>query len=87
MQAVLLSAITRLFVSTYSTKMRGGFFRFQAQYLRRIRIPRWEDVPKPLRAKLKKAAIEHDIQACNYAAFNLYGLSQEEISILEVNGE
>jgi hypothetical protein len=40
LQAVLLSAVTRLFVATYSTKMRGGFLRFQAQYLRRIRIPR-----------------------------------------------
>jgi len=37
LQAVLLSAVSRLFVATYSTKMRGGFLRFQAQYLRRIR--------------------------------------------------
>jgi hypothetical protein len=36
--------LTRLFVSTYSTKMRGGFLSFQAQYLRRIRIPRWAEV-------------------------------------------
>ena len=25
--------------------MRGGYLRFQAQYLRRIRIPHWDDVP------------------------------------------
>lgn len=87
LQAVLLSAITHLFISTYSTKMHGGFFRFQAQYLRRIRIPQWENVPETLRTELQEAAIKHDIKACNCAVFKLYGLSQEEISILEVNGE
>jgi len=49
LQAVLLSSISRLFVATYSTKMRGGFLRFQAQYLRRIRLPQWRDVPDGLR--------------------------------------
>lgn len=29
LQAVLLSAVTRLFVATYSTRMRGGFLRFR----------------------------------------------------------
>jgi hypothetical protein len=87
LQAVLLSAVTRLFVATYSTKMRGGFLRFQAQYLRRIRIPRWADVPEPLRRELVEAAIKRDVQACNRAVFKLYGLSHEERSALGGNGE
>lgn len=87
LQAVLLSAVTRLFVATYSTKMRGGFLRFQAQYLRRIRIPRWVDVPEPLRRELAEAAITRDVQACNRAVFKLYGLSHEERSALGGNGE
>lgn len=87
LQAVLLSAVTRLFVATYSTRMRGGFLRFQAQYLRRIRIPRWADVPEPLRDELTKAAIKRDVQACNRAVFKLYGLSHEERSALGGNGE
>ncbi len=41
LQAVLLSGIAKFFVSTYSTKMRGGSLRFQAQYLRHICIPQW----------------------------------------------
>jgi hypothetical protein len=86
LQAVLLSAITRLFVATYSTKMRGSFLRFQAQYLRRIRLPRWADVPEPLRRELAEAAIQRDIQACNQAVFKLYGLSHEEQSALSSNG-
>lgn len=87
LQAVLLSAVSRLFVANYSTKMRGGFLRFQAQYLRRVRIPYWKDVPKKLQKELAEAAIKRDLQACNNAVFKLYGLSHEERSALGGNGE
>ena len=87
LQAVLLSSLTRFFVSTYSTKMHGGFLRFQAQYLRRIRIPRWVDVPVALREELAGAATRRDLKACNRAVFKLYGLSKEERSALEGEGE
>ena len=86
LQAVMLSAVTRLFVATYSTKMRGGFLRFQAQYLRRIRIPPWGDVPRSLRTQLMQAATQRDVQACNRAVFSLYGLSPEERSALGGDG-
>lgn len=78
LQAVLLSGIARLFVKAYSTQMRGGFLRFQAQYLRRIRIPRWSTVPITLRRALREAAIRQDIRACNEAAATLYGLLPAE---------
>ena len=52
LQAVLSSGIARLFVSIYSTQMRGGYLRFQAQYLRRIRLPRWQDVPDEIKEAL-----------------------------------
>ena len=87
LQAVLLSGIARLFVATYSTKMRGGYLRFQAQYLRRIRIPYWHDVPEALQQELIDAAKRRDLQACTRAAFKLYGLSHEERSALGGNGE
>ncbi|MGO9019121.1 MAG: Eco57I restriction-modification methylase domain-containing protein [Syntrophobacteraceae bacterium] len=87
LQAVLLSGVTRLFVATYSTKMHGGFLRFQAQYLRRIRIPYWQDVPEGLRKELIEAAKSRNLQACNRAAFKLYGLSREERAALGGNGE
>jgi hypothetical protein len=87
LQAVLLSGIARLFVSTYSTRMRGGYLRFQAQYLRRIRVPHWSNVPAALRRDLKAAAEARDIAACNRAAFALYGLSPEERATLGGNGD
>ena len=87
LQAVLLSSITRLFITTYSTKMRGGYFRFQAQYLRRIRLPHWQTIPEELKIELKKAAIQRDFLACDSAAFKLYALSIDEIALLKSNGE
>lgn len=78
LQAVLLSGIARLFVATYSTSMRGGFLRFQAQYLRRIRVPHWADVPPHLRDALSAAGLAGDREAANLATCELYGLSAAE---------
>lgn len=82
LQAVLLSNVARQFVAAYSTTMRGGFLRFQAQYLRRIRLPQWCDVPKSMRSRLVKAATALDLGACDKAACELYGLTPDETDIL-----
>lgn len=82
LQAVLLSGIARLFVRTYSTRMRGGYLRFQAQYLRRIRLPRWGDVQSQTRENLRRAADKEDIEACNRAVGYLYGLTPGESELL-----
>lgn len=87
LQAVLLSGIARLFVSIYSTRMRGGYLRFQAQYLRRIRLPYWQDVDETLKNALGEAANRRDIDACNAAVFEIYGLSKDERAALGGNGE
>ncbi len=86
LQAVLKSGIARLFVATYSTKMRGGYLRFQAQYLRRIRIPAWGSVPVKLRERLIAAAESDDAVACNQVVFELYGLDAGERAALSGNG-
>ena len=78
LQAVLLSDVTRLFISLYSTKMRGGYFRFQAQYLRRLHIPHWRNVPGPIRTALARAGKTRDPVTCNEAAAALYGLAPAE---------
>lgn len=86
LQAVLMSGIARLFVAVYSTKMRGGYLRFQAQYLRRIRLPEWPNVPTHLKAALIAAGEHGDVQAANGAVFELYNLTPEEMGALEGNG-
>lgn len=75
LQKVLESGIARLFVSLYSTPMRGGFLRFQAQYIRRIRLPRWSDVPESIKKTLRT---ESDRNICNETVYDLYQLSQKE---------
>lgn len=87
LQAVLLSAVTQLFIATYSTQMRGGYLRFQAQYLRRLRLPMWEDVPEALRSELIQAATQRNLAACDKAAFKLYGLDAGERAALGGNGD
>jgi len=86
LQAVLLSGIARLFVATYSTKMRGGFLRFQAQYIRRIRLPDWKDVTPALRQQLAAAAASGNQAHCNDAVAKLYQLSAAERKIIMSSG-
>jgi hypothetical protein len=56
----------------------GLYLRFQAQYLRRLRIPHWRDVPAKLRAELIKAGKSRDPVACNATAAALYKVTQIE---------
>jgi len=83
LQAVLLSNVTRAFISTYSTKMRGGYLRYQAQYLRRIRLPQWEQVTPKLRASLIRAAKAKNVSDCDDAVRTLYGITKTESLLLQ----
>ena len=87
LQAVMMSSVARLFVATYSTKMRGGFLRFQAQYLRRIRIPQWSDVSEGTREALISAANRRDVDACDRAVFKLFNLNEIERAAVGGNGQ
>lgn len=78
LQTVLRSSVTVLLVSTYCTRMSGGFLRFQAQYLRRIRLPLWKDVPEDLRSELEEVAMSTEQMIVDDPVFRLYGLSPEE---------
>ena len=86
LRGVLMSGIARLFVSTYSTKMRGGYLRFQAQYMRRIRLPHWKDIPLALRTALASASESEDLVECLRAVSVLYNFSSEERKLIEQNG-
>ena len=83
LQAVMRSGIARLFVAIYCTRMRGGYLRFQAQYLRKIRIPMWSDVGTDLRDRLVLYAETNDRHALNEIVSELYGLSTAEMKLIE----
>ena len=78
LRAVLLSGIARLFIGTYSTRMHGNCLRFQAQYLRRIRLPHWDTVSSELRRTLRLVAENNDHKAREQAVSELYKLSALE---------
>lgn len=82
LKTVLRSRVTELFIGGYSVKMRGGTLRFQAQYLRRLRLPRWETVSTELREQLHALAESQDENALNDVVFTLYGLSEHERALL-----
>lgn len=82
LQAVLRSSVALWFVSSYCVRMSGGFLRFQAQYLRRIRVPRWEDVSQDLRDELVRVAGSADLGEIDAAVFSLYGLTSAESALI-----
>mgnify|MGYP003627376555 CR=1 FL=1 len=71
---LLLSDIAELFVATYCVKMRGGCYRFQAQYLRRIRVPDIGSVGKRDQAQLRQAFEARDRASASAVARRLYGI-------------
>ena len=73
---LLLSDIANMFIESYSVRMRGGYLRFQAQYLRRIRLPRLEAVERSAALALATAFDQRDRSAATKAALPLYGMSE-----------
>ncbi len=71
---LLLSDIANLFVGAYCVKMRGGTYRFQAQYLRRIRVPDWEAVDRRSARELASAFRARDVRGATAVASRLYGV-------------
>lgn len=82
-QTVLRSSVAVMFVAAYCTRMAGGFLRFQAQYLRRIRIPNWHLVSDGLREELINAATAKEGTALDALVFRLYGLSDAEGDLVQ----
>jgi hypothetical protein len=87
LQVVLRSGIARLFISMYSTKMRGGYLRFQAQYLRRIRIPNWGSIDPEIKAALINAAENEDLTRSHAAVSEMYRLTQTERAAIGLHAE
>lgn len=73
---LLLSKVAEAFVSAYAVKMRGGTLRFQAQYLRKIRVPDPSKIGDEDRVALAEAFDRRDVQAATRTALGVYGLSE-----------
>ena len=72
---LLLSRVAQLFIEAYCVKMRGGTLRFQAQYLRRIRVPDPASLPEDMQKRLRQAFRLRDADAATQAAVEAYGIA------------
>jgi hypothetical protein len=84
LQAVLRSSVTVAMVTSYGTRLAGGFLRLQAPSLRRLRIPRWADVPEDLRSELAAVALERGRDGVDEPVFRLYGFDGGEAECIQV---
>lgn len=73
---LLMSDVANLFIEAYSVRMRGGFLRFQAQYLRRIRLPHVTSVDAAAADALATAFDARDRALATQTALRLYGLEE-----------
>ena len=73
---LLLSDVAELFISTYCVRMRGGTLRFQAQYLRRLRVPRFADISSRDRQLLAAAFQTRDGAKASRIAHRIYGIRE-----------
>ena len=78
LQMILSSRVVHAFIAAYSPRMRGNFLRFQAQYLRRIRIPHFEGMDKALKKEVLAAARSSSQDEKDAMIQKLYNLSDKE---------
>ncbi|MGH3585157.1 MAG: Eco57I restriction-modification methylase domain-containing protein [Pseudonocardia sp.] len=71
---LLLSRIAQAFIEAYCVRMRGDTLRFQAQYLKRIRVPDAAALNDSTREALRAAFRARDVEAATEAAAVAYGI-------------
>jgi len=72
---LLLSRVAQLFIEAYCVRMRGGTLRFQAQYLRRIRVPDPDSLPEQVCDEFRQAFRARDHDAATAAAIKAYEIA------------
>lgn len=72
---LLMSKVGQFFIESYGVRMRGGYLRFQAQYLRRIRVPAPTTLSKVQSHGLREAFRHRDRVGATQVALDLYGIS------------
>jgi adenine-specific DNA-methyltransferase len=78
---LLMSAAGQFFVESYGVRMRGGYWRFQAQYLRRIRVPDPKTLSESESKELAESFRHRDKERATDAALNVYRISRGEMEI------
>jgi adenine-specific DNA-methyltransferase len=76
---ILMSAVGQFFVESYGVRMRGGYLRFQAQYLRRIRVPSPASISKVQAKELVKAFRARNREKATRLALEIYSIAATEL--------
>ncbi|MDQ4106990.1 MAG: Eco57I restriction-modification methylase domain-containing protein [Actinomycetota bacterium] len=71
---LLLSQVTNAVVGAYCVKMRGNCCRFQAQYLRRVRVPHPAALTDGQMEGLRRSFQARDVDAATAIAEEVYGI-------------
>ena len=74
---LLMSDVGQFFVASYGVRMRGGYFRFQAQYLRRIRVPSPQSLGASSKEELKLAFRRRDRLLATRVALEVFGIDKQ----------
>lgn len=72
---LLLSDLGTFFVECYGVRMRGGYLRMQAQYLRKIRVPAPAAMLPSQADSLREAFRTRDVAAATATAVAVYGIA------------
>lgn len=79
---LLLSRIAQAFIEAYCVRMRGGTLRFQAQYLKRIRVPDPAALDESTADALRAAFRARDVAAATRAAANAYDIDLRDYELV-----
>lgn len=77
--ALLMSAVGQFFVESYGVRMRGGYLRFQAQYLRRICVPSPDALSKTITSALREAFRCRDKDRATQLALEVYDIAGKDL--------
>ena len=80
---LLLSSTAQLFIDAYGVRMRGGYLRFQAQYLRRVRVPDPGSLTRNQRDRLIEAFRKRDGDLATDVALEVYQVTPSEVERVE----
>ena len=78
---ILLSRIAQAFIEAYCVRMRGDTLRFQAQYLKRIRVPQPDQIDAATKDALRAAFRSRDVDAATLAAGAAYGIEPKDYDL------
>jgi adenine-specific DNA-methyltransferase len=76
---LLMSAVGQFFIESYGVRMRGGYLRFQAQYLRRIRVPSFDSLSPADASSLRESFRSRDKQLATEVALRVYRIDTDEM--------